>query len=376
MGVAGPRKATRDPRIDLLRGFALATIFIDHVPDNPLTKFTMRNFGFADAAELFVILAGVSTMTAYGRAFAQDGAQAGLRRVLTRCLRIYLAQAGLLLTTLAFAHLWRQHFGLEAADLTPFFEQPWRALTHALALQALPPSLNILPLYVLLLGLFPVIYAGVRYVPWVALPLSAAVWVGANIDRQFNLTNWLDGQGWFFNPFAWQFLFAIGVHGAVVLRRNAGQLPRFRLLTVATWIFLAATLVLAAPWTAWGLPDLRPVAFDAPDKTALAPARLLDILAIVYLALSSPWLGRAATHKWTWPLVACGKHSLEVFTLATLVALVFRLLFHDFGPIWELQVAVNVVGLGAMVALALLLERKPATRDRAMVKPVENGGVT
>ncbi len=376
MGLACPSGSRRDSRIDLLRGFALAMIYIDHVPDNPLTNFTMRNFGFADAAELFVILAGVSTMIAYGRAFERDGAASGLRRVALRCLRIYLAQAGLLLTTLVFLHLWRQHFGLEAADLTPFFEQPWRALTHALALQALPPSLNILPLYVLLLALFPLIYAGVRYAPWVALPLSGAIWVGANLDHTLNLTNWLDGQGWFFNPFAWQFLFAIGVHGSVVLRRNGGHLPRRRLLTVASWAFLAASLVLAAPWTMWGLPDLRPVAFDPPDKTALAPVRLLDILAIVYLALSSPWLGRVASRKWAVPLIVCGKHSLEVFTLATVVALVFRLLFHDFGAIWQLQVAVNVVGLGAMVAFGLLLERKSAPHGHPIGKHVETGGAT
>jgi hypothetical protein len=377
MGVAGPGSA-RDLRIDLLRGFALAMIFIDHVPDNPLNSFTMRNFGFADAAELFVILAGVSTMMAYGRAFERDGAASGLRRVALRCVRIYLAQAGLLLTTLVFLHLWRQHFGLEAADLTPFFEQPWLALTRALALQALPPSLNILPLYILLLALFPLIYAGIRYAPWVALPLSAAIWLGANLDHTMNLTNWLDGQGWFFNPFAWQFLFAIGVHGAVVLKRNGGHLPRIRVVTVASWAFLAVSLVLAAPWTAWGLPDLRPIGFNAPDKTALAPARLLDILAIVYLALSSASLGRAAATKWVAPLVVCGKHSLEVFTLATLVALVFRLLFHDFGAIWPLQVAVNVVGIGAMVGFAMLLDRKPAPNaavpnSPAIGKPVENG---
>ena len=33
----------RDPRIDLLRGFALVTLFIDHVADNPLDALTMRN---------------------------------------------------------------------------------------------------------------------------------------------------------------------------------------------------------------------------------------------------------------------------------------------------------------------------------------------
>jgi hypothetical protein len=376
IGVARPQKFARDARIDLLRGFALLTIFIDHVPDNPLNALTMRNFGFADAAELFVILAGVSAMTAYGRAFERDGARSGLRRVLLRCLRIYLVQVGLLLTTLLFAHLWREHFGLEEAELAPFFEQPWVAISHALALLALPASLNILPLYVVLLGLFPLIYAGIRFAPWVTLPLSAAVWLAAHLNHDFNLTNWLDGQGWFFNPFAWQFLFAIGVLGAVLLRRNGGELPRRRPLVLASWGILGGSLLLAAPWTAWGLSDLRVASFDPPDKTTLAPARLLDILAIVYLALSSSALGRLARHAWSGPLVACGKHSLEVFSLATLVALVFRLLFHDFGPMWQLQVLVNVLGIGAMVGFGLLLERNLVPQRTGFGKPVESGGVT
>ena len=353
------RGAGRDPRIDLLRGFALVTIFIDHVPDNPLNLLTLRNFGFSDAAELFVVLAGVSAMMAYGKGFERDGARSGMRRVLLRCLRIYLFQVGPLLATLAVVHVWRQSFGLEPVHLAPFFEQPLSAIGHALALHALPASLNILPLYIVLLVIFPLIYAGMRSAWPLALALSAAIWLVANLDHDFNITNWLDGQGWFFNPFAWQFLFAIGVGGAMLLRAGGGELPRHRLLVWASWGYLAAALILAAPWTGWGLGDgWRLVSFAPPDKTALSPVRLLDILALVYLALSSAGLRRVADHPWMRPLVACGKHSLEVFSFATLVALVFRLLFHTFGPLWQLQVAVNVAGIGAMFALGLRMERQ------------------
>lgn len=365
---AGPRLA-RDPRIDLLRGFALLTIFIDHVPENPLNLLTLRNFGFSDAAELFVVLAGVSSMIAYGRAFERDGTRTGLRRVFLRCLKIYLFQVGLLLTTLAIVQVWRQDIGLEPVHLAPFFDHPLTALGHALVLHALPASLNILPLYVVLLAAFPLIYAGMRAAPLVTLGISALIWLIANLDHRFNLTNWLDGQGWFFNPFAWQFLFAIGVLGAMLLRAGGGELPRHRLLVGASWVYLAAALVLAAPWTAWGLSDVHVLSFAPPDKTALSPVRLLDILAMVYLALSSGALRRLAGHAWLQPMVACGRHSLEVFSFATLVALVFRLMFRTFGASWPLEVAVNVVGLGAMLALGVMLERqaRPAARRRPAV---------
>jgi hypothetical protein len=67
------RRPHRDPRVDLLRGVALLTIFVDHVPGNLLGYLTFRNFGFSDAAELFVVLAGFSSMMAYGGAFERDG---------------------------------------------------------------------------------------------------------------------------------------------------------------------------------------------------------------------------------------------------------------------------------------------------------------
>ena len=69
--MVGSSRSRRDPRIDFLRGAALLTIFIDHMPGNFLGLLTLRNFGFADAAELFVLLAGFSSMLAYGPTFEQ-----------------------------------------------------------------------------------------------------------------------------------------------------------------------------------------------------------------------------------------------------------------------------------------------------------------
>jgi hypothetical protein len=40
--------------IDFWRDFALQTIFIDHVSGNIFSYATIKNFGFSDAAEIFV----------------------------------------------------------------------------------------------------------------------------------------------------------------------------------------------------------------------------------------------------------------------------------------------------------------------------------
>ena len=111
--MANSPRPKRDARIDFLRGFALLTIFIDHVPGNLLGTLTLRNFGFSDAAELFVLLSGFSAMLAYGRVFEQAGPGRGWRRVVARCLRIYIFQIVLLLTTLAIIQFWITFFGLQ-----------------------------------------------------------------------------------------------------------------------------------------------------------------------------------------------------------------------------------------------------------------------
>ena len=49
----------RDPNaIDFWRGFALVTIFINHIPGNTFERYTFSQYGISDAAELFVFLAG------------------------------------------------------------------------------------------------------------------------------------------------------------------------------------------------------------------------------------------------------------------------------------------------------------------------------
>jgi hypothetical protein len=56
--VAALPPGERDARVDFFRGLALLFIFIDHVKENALQSLTMQNFGFADAADVFVALAG------------------------------------------------------------------------------------------------------------------------------------------------------------------------------------------------------------------------------------------------------------------------------------------------------------------------------
>jgi hypothetical protein len=48
--------AGRDLRLDLFRGLANWAIFLDHIPHEVMNSITTRNYGFSDAADLFVLI--------------------------------------------------------------------------------------------------------------------------------------------------------------------------------------------------------------------------------------------------------------------------------------------------------------------------------
>ena len=360
----GQRRLPRDLRVDLLRGVALIMIFIDHLPGNMLGLFTLHNFGFCDAAELFVLLSGFSSMVAYGGSFDRDGVLIGLRRVFSRVMRLYMFQAVLLVVVLVGA--WLHDFAIETEGIVPYLRDGLNGLRHGLTLQTQPPGLNILPLYIILLGLFPLIYGLIRIGPMVALLASGALWVCVNLDPSINLTQWPNGDGWYFDPFAWQFLFVIGALGAQLLRRYDGNLPRPLWLRVAAWAYLGFALIAAAPWETWGWFTLHPIVPDTPDKTVLAPLRLVNVLAVVMLALGSARFRALAERPVPRLLVVCGRNSLEVFALGTVLAMIGQQIFRSYGDTTTIQLVANGIGVTLMIALALALERvrRPTTAPR------------
>src|SRR5271167_1687848 len=103
-------KTERDFRLDFCRGLALIIIFIDHVPGNPVANFTLRNFGFCDAAEVFVLISGFSTYLAYASKLDRFGWSGCATAVGRRWLKIYAAHLVLLAGLLAATILASRHF--------------------------------------------------------------------------------------------------------------------------------------------------------------------------------------------------------------------------------------------------------------------------
>lgn len=151
----------RDHRIDFFRGLALIFIFWDHIPHNPLAELTVRNFGFSDAAEIFVFLAGYAAVLAYGKIAQRDGfVRAGIK-ILRRAWVLYVVHIFLLAVLMGIVFFANSH--VETRDLVQemglqyFLSNPQQALTDELLLRFKPNLMDPLPLYILLLLGLPLV---------------------------------------------------------------------------------------------------------------------------------------------------------------------------------------------------------------------------
>lgn len=93
----------REPNaIDFWRGFALITIFINHIPGNVFERYTFSQYGISDAAELFVFLAGWSIgLATRGRDGQPEPRLTTVLRLLSRTIEVYRAQLTIMALALA-----------------------------------------------------------------------------------------------------------------------------------------------------------------------------------------------------------------------------------------------------------------------------------
>ncbi len=358
-------RGERDLRLDFFRGLALIFIFVDHVPGNVFAHFTFKNFGFADAAEIFIFISGYAAALAFGRSFMRQGFKAGTRRVAKRIGEIYVAHILLLIVCVGgigvAARAFENPLYYEYINLVPFAFEPFEAIWRALALNHHLIYLNILPLYIVLLAWLPALFWLLkRHRAW-ALMGSLGVYAAAKA-LGLNLPSYPNNDGWFFNPFAWQLLFSIGA----ILGHAATKgviLPRRRWLIAAAALYALFALIVIAPWTKLpGLEEWRLVRGDllAPmDKSGLSPWRLAHILAVAYLVAifvkpTAGWLRQG----WAKGVIACGRSSLDIFTLGTILCFVGLFLMVEAGRDLWIQIAINAGGIGLMVVVANWLLRK------------------
>ena len=354
-------KTVRDLRLDFFRGLSLWFIFLDHVPSNQVSWVTISNFGFSDAAEIFVFISGYTAAFVYGRVMLQNGFAVGSARILRRAWQLYVAFVFLSVIYIAeiayVAGRFDNPLFVEEMNVLHFLQRPEVVLLEVLRLRFLVANVDVLPIYIVLMLAFPLMLWLLLRSPYVALAASFAVYLAAKW-WDWNLTVYPVGQEWFFNPFAWQLLFVVGAWCAVGNAKWLLAFCRSNLVTVICLIYLSFALWLVTTnlYPAI-LPHLPSWLLILPlDKTGLSPLRLTHFLALALLVVRFiPPEAAFLRSPWAKPLILCGEHSLEIFCLGVFLSFTAHFVLVEISARVWMQVAVSLAGVALMVALAGLM---------------------
>jgi len=346
----------RDLRIDACRGIALWCIFLDHVPNNIGTWLTLRNYGFSDAAEVFMFVSGVTCALAYGRAWRYEGWTGVFSRTLRRSWDIYIA---FLLLTLACAIL--VHLAGRIADesnMRILLDDPGATLARAAVLLYRPVNTDVLPVFVLLHLLFaPLLWLLLR-APNATLGASLALYV---LVHAFGWTvpAWPNGH-WAFNPLAWQLLVVLGAWWMINEDERARPWVTSRTTLMLAVLYLLFSLVIALSWRIKPLEALIPQALAKllypMDKSNLDPLRLLHFLAVAVLAA---WLVPRNWRGLTTPVmrgaIRCGQNSLPIYCLGVLLTFASHVVLLDISDGPAMQIVLSLGGRAVIKTTATLL---------------------
>ena len=348
----------RDPRLDFFRGIGMFIIFIAHLPANSWTLWIPARFGFSDATEMFVFCSGMASAIAFGKVFDQSGWLMGAARVSHRVWQVYWAHVCQFLVIAAglvavqTSGVLTRCCGLtedyvNSLNLWHFFEKAGETLPGLLTLTYVPNYFDILPMYIVILVLLPVIMALSRLGRWPVFAFMGALWLGANLKLLgLPAEPWSD-RVWFFNPFAWQLLFFTG------FAYMRGWIPappvRHGLILAAL-----AVVLLTVPFAWFRAYGAFPVLLEVRNaieplwaKTEFGFLRYVHFLALAYLA----WGAVVRV------IQKVGQQSLAVFLASLVVAQAVGILR---DMVWGrgdmlIEFLANAGGFAALIAVAYVV---------------------
>lgn len=356
----------RDLRLDFFRGVGMFIILIAHITNNPWTLWIPARFGFSDATEMFVFCSGMASAMAFGAVFARAGWLMGTLRIAHRIWQVYWVHLGVFFVTLVLMLVLnmtgvfpRDEVG--ALNLYPFLKNTGANLIGLFTLTYVPNYFDILPMYLVILALIPVMMALARVDARLALLASLALWVAATAGLNLPAELWFTKPSvrpWFFNPFAWQLVFFTG------FALMAGWLPSPPVRRGLVWL-AAGIVVLSVPF-AWGrifsqvevLGAVHKAAAPLFDKTDFGVLRYVHFLALAYLAWVAvgPMGARLQRRGWVGEVIALicrvGQQSLAVFAASMVMARVLGAVLDLAGGGALAALAVNLTGFALIIGVA------------------------
>ncbi len=236
-----------------------------------------------------------------------------------------------------------------------------------LAFQA--PLLDILPMYIVVMLLAPFLIWLRAQSELALLAVSGMMWMFAARFFPAIPTVTYD-VNWFFNPFCWQFLFAIGLMFGWRTRTSmppvaSGEARRVLDICCALFVLFSACVLMTIAFES--IDDaasnrLRAMYFSL-NKQTLDLWRVVGLLASAYLAarLVSKNAGWLKTKAAGW-VCAAGSASLPIFSLTVVLSFAGKFFVMAMGP--EYRILADALATGAGVAIILvaahLVEDRPA----------------
>ncbi|UFX49219.1 OpgC domain-containing protein [Bradyrhizobium sp. 41S5] len=370
-----PLSGARELRLDLFRGLALWLIFIDHVSPDLLAWFTIRSYGFSDAAEIFIFISGYTAAFVYGRAMLESGFVIATARILRRVWQIYAAHVLLFVFMVAevsyIAVSLNKPFYAEEMAITDFLRQPGIAVVQALLLRYRPLNMDVLPLYIVLMAGLPLVLLMIRSAANMTLALSVALYV-ATLRYDLHLTTYPNGF-WSFNPFAWQMLFVLGAWCALGGARRISRFLSSPVTLSVSFLYLFTAFFVTLTWYFPQLKHLMPREIELwmypIDKTDLDVLRFGHFLALAIIAIRfvpAGWPGLQS--RWLWPMILCGQNSLEIFCLGVALSFTGYFILTEISASLLLHVLVGLCGILMMSAAAWVLSWYKAYVDKRSVR--------
>jgi hypothetical protein len=357
-------KKPRDARLDALRGLFLIIMAGVHVP-TPLSHVFQDPSGCNGAAEGFIFLSACLAGWIYGKVYLQADWTAMSVRIWKRTRLIYFVHLAVLVPVVLL--IWGLAVKVPplANHFSDFLARPWGSLALMPLLLHQPPLFDILPLYVIFLGVTPWLLAFARRRGWgILLIVSALGWLAAQLNWDVSFigdpTRLLSLRWGSFDLFAWQFLWLCGLAlGETSLRRPIIS-PQYRLAVAGP----AAAVVSCGLLLRWGF---WPQAWTNPDiflwmaKWTLGPLRLLDFGAWVAILLA--WNPHPPARLLA-PVALLGRHSLAVFSFHLPLVITAATVIQMFAlpDAWQTVIGFAVIGL--LFPWAGLLEYNRRRREK------------
>ncbi len=361
-----PMKKARDPRLDFFRGVAMFIILVAHITDNPWTLWIPARFGFSDATEIFVFCSGMASAIAFGAVFRNAGWMLGTARILHRMWQVYWAHLGVFfvalfcMVALNRTDLFEKDY-VSALNLWPFLNSTGSNLIGLMTLTYVPNYFDILPMYLVILGMVPVAMLLARIHVLLPLAASLTLWAygtfgGLNFPAEYWFANGSTRE-WYFDPFCWQLVFFTG------FSFMAGWLPAPPVRR--DFVIIAALFVVATVPFAWGkainsfefIKDWRGEWSILFDKTHFGVLRYVHFLCIAYLAWiavgpKGAGLSRPALTKPVTVISRVGQQSLAIFMVSMVLARLLGVVLDVIGRSFLATAFVNLLGFAVLIAVA------------------------